>query len=400
MNDDGEKPAKVPQPAIVRPLTLFGVAVSMVTGMVLGVVVYLFWPNPPKEQRLVGVVGESIRVIKANYVESVSEDQLVDDALRGMLRGLDRHSRYLDPADFESLQADMDGTFGGVGVKLRWQEGRCRVVAVTEGGPAAAAGLLPGDRIMAVAGHPLEADGLPTVVRQLRGPVGSEVSLQLRRDGTDLSVNLIRAKIKTPTIDARWLAPGYAHVRILRFNRNTGAEFRKAVQALAEKDALAGLVLDVRGNSGGMLTAAVEVAGILLDGGLVARTEGREPRRKEEHLAPAGDLLEGGRIAVLIDRDSASAAEILAGALKDRDRAVVLGERSYGKGTVQSVVMLPKARGLKLTTAYYYTPSGTPIHERGIDPDIPAVGDAVLTQALAWLQDPQHGNQSETLALF
>ena len=389
MSKDGKKSAKAPP--IVRPLILFGVAVSMVTGMALGIVVYSFWPNDLRQPRLGGVVGESIRVIKANYVEAVSEDQLVDDAVRGMLRGLDRYSRYLDPADFESLQADMDGAFGGIGVKLVLREGRCRIVAVIEDSPAAAAGLLPGDQITAIEGDALDGESLPTVVRRLRGPVGSEVGLLLRRDGADLPVHLVRAEIKTPTIDARWLAPGYPHVRILRFNRNTGDEFREAVRRLAKEEPVVGLILDLQGNSGGMLAAAVEVAGALLDGGLVARTEGRSPRRQEEHMAPAGDLINGGPVAVLIDRSSASAAEIVAGALKDHGRAAVLGERSYGKGTVQSVVILPKARGLKLTTAYYFTPSGTPIHENGIDPDIPAVGDpeAILAQALAWLKDSQ-----------
>ena len=391
LNDGGAAPPQS-RPLVVRPLTLIGVAISMVTGMALGVAGYWLWPSTLGDLRLVGIVGESIRHIKAKYVETVAEDQLVDDALRGMLAGLDRHSRYLDPTAFKNLQADMDGAFGGVGVKLRMVDGHCTLIAVTEGAPAQAAGLLPGDQLRAIDGVSLQGERLSAVVRQLRGPVGTEMELDVRRGERGFRLSLVRTKISVDSIAAHWLAPGYAYVRILHFNRATDAEFRDTVRTLAEEAALSGLALDLRGNSGGMLGAAVDVAGTLLDGGLVASTESRSPRGREELLAAAGDLLQGAPVAVLIDEGSASAAEIVAGALKDRGRAAILGERSYGKGTVQSVVMLGRARGIKLTTAYYYTPSGVPIQDRGIEPDIPTAGDqdAVLSAALAWLKNPKH----------
>ena len=373
----------------LRPLTLVAIIASMVTGVAFGVVVHQLRTLAAAEDSPFRVVAHTIRRIKAHYVESVSDEQLIEDALRGMVRGLDDHSRFLDEAALASLQGDLDGAFGGIGIRLAFVDGHFTVVSVTDGLPAAAGGVLPGDRITAIDQASLQGQRLREVIGRLRGAAGDAVHLRLWREGGDFDADLVRVRIAPPSVVSKWLEPGYAHVRIRSFNKATGGDFAKAVEALAAEHALAGLALDLRGNTGGMFPAAVDIAGALLDGGVVAYTEGRVPIGKQEHLAPPGDLLDGAPTAVLIDRKSASASEIVAGALKERGRALLLGETSYGKGTVQSVVHLPGDRGLKLTTAYYFTANGSAIQDRGIEPDVAADADdseAILAAALALLK--------------
>ena len=373
---------------MMRPLVHFGVLVSIVTGVALGVVAYRMLSG--KDMLPSRLVAEAVRQIKANYVEEVPDERLANDALRGMLRGLDRHSQYLDQEAFESLQADADGWFGGIGVELALADSYFTVAATLDDSPAAQAGLLPGDRITSIDGTSLKGKRLKWVVKNLRGAPGTAVRLRVQRGGERLGLSLTRALIASTSVRWRWLEPGYAYVRILRFNKRTGGEFQSAIAAMGAQHPIVGLALDVRGNTGGILPASVDVAGTLLDGGVVATMRPRPPASGLNYRAPPGDALSGAPVVVLIDGKAASASEIVAGALKDHGRAILLGETSFGKGTVQSLVPLAGAQGLKLTTGHYFTPNGHSIHETGIKPDVaanPADTEALLAQAVELLKD-------------
>ncbi|MCY4212256.1 MAG: S41 family peptidase [Gammaproteobacteria bacterium] len=374
---------------ILRPLVHFGVLVSIVTGMALGVIAYraISGAGPLAKQ----LMGEAVHQIKANYVEEVTDEQLANDAVRGMLRGLDRHSRYLDRDAFARLQADADGWFSGIGVELALTGGYFTIKATLDGSPARQAGLLPGDRITAIDGASLKGKRLQWVASSLRGPPSAPVRLRVRRGGEQFDLDLARALIAAPSVRWRWLEAGYAYARITRFNKRTGSEFEDALDTLSAARPITGLVLDVRGNSGGILPASVEVAGALLHGGVVTTMRSRPTAPSQTYRAPPGDALSGAPVVVLIDGKAASASEIVAGALQDHGRAILLGDTSFGKGTVQSLVPLSGAQGLKLTTGHYFTPSGNSIHDAGIRPDVeadPTDSEALLAQAVELLKAP------------
>ena len=383
----------------LRPLVHFGVLASIVTGVALGVAAYRglsgtsLLPNQ--------LVGEAVRQIKANYVEEVTDEQLAKDALRGILSGLDRHSRFLDKDAFESLHADADGWFGGIGAELALTNGYFTVASTIDDSPANQAGLLPRDRITSIDGTSLKGKRLKWVVKRLRGPPSTQVHLRVKRGDQRFGLGLTRALIAAPSIRWRWLEPSYAHVRITRFNKRTGSEFQSVLATLATDHPIAGLVLDVRGNTGGILPASVDVAGTLLDGGVVATMHSRPPIPRQAFRAPPGDALSGAPVVVLIDSKAASASEIVAGALKDHGRAILLGEASFGKGTVQALVPLSGARGLKLTTGHYFTPNGVSIPEAGIEPDVKADSadtESLLAQALEMLKEASAADQRSASA--
>ena len=384
---------------ILRPFVHFGVLVSMVAGLALGVLAYRTLSSPaPIPNRL---VSEVVRQIQANYVEAVSHEQLTNDALHGMLRGLDPHSRFLDQDAFGRLQADADGWFGGIGAELALVDDYFTVTGTIDASPAKQAGLLPGDRIISINGTALQGKRLKWAMQRLRGAPGTAVRLRVRRGGERFDLGLTRTRVATQSVNWRWLEPGYAYVRINRFNKRTGGDFQDALDALATERQIAGLALDVRGNTGGILSASVDVAGALLDGGVVATMQGRAPDPRQTYRAAPGDALNGAPVVLLIDGKAASASEIVAGALKDHGRAILLGETSFGKGTVQSLVPLSGAQGLKLTTGHYFSPTGNAIHNTGIEPDVganPADAEALLAQALELLKDTSDANQTATSA--
>ena len=384
---------------ILRPLAHFGVLASIVTGVALGLLAHSIWPGADFDPRHSSssssssspLVAEAAHQIRANYVEEVTNEQLANDALHGMLRGLDRHSRFLDKDAFDSLQADADGLFGGIGAELALTDGYFTIASTVDDSPAELAGLLPGDRITSIDGTSLKGKRLQWVAKSLRGPAGTEVRLRVKRGGERFGVGLTRSLIASPSVRWRWLDPGYAYVRIARFNKRTAGEFQIALATLREERPIAGLALDVRGNSGGILPASVDVAGTLLDGSVVATMRSRPPTPRQTFRAPPGDALSGAPVVLLIDRNAASASEIVAGALQDHGRAILLGETSFGKGTVQSIVPLRNAQGLKLTTGHYFTPNGNSIHDAGIKPDLEANAadtEALLAQALMLLKNP------------
>lgn len=378
----------------LRPITLIGIVLSMVSGITLGITGYHKWLEGSGSTPETRAFNEVLNQVQASYVDEVDRRALVSSALRGMLDDLDDHSNYLDERDYEDLQAETDGRFGGVGVELGLVDEYFTVIAPLDDTPASEAGLEPGDRIVELDQEPLSGKMLMEVVDLLRGEPGSEVALTIRREseGEPFDVNLTRAEISVTSVKSRLMEPGYGYIRISQFQSNTAREFDRVLDSLIDENEqpLEGLVLDLRNNPGGVLQASVDVADTFLTEGLIVYTEGRLPSSHLKYRASGRDALKGKPIVVLINDGSASAAEIVAGALQDHARAQLLGVKSYGKGSVQSVMPLSGDRALKLTTAYYYTPSGRTIHKSGIEPDVvfDATGDesALMSEALVLLK--------------
>ena len=373
----------------LRFTTLFGIVASIVTGIALGIVGYRSEVAGGPASPGASAIEAAVEYIKANYVEEIPDHQLVNDALKGMLNGLDDHSRFLDRDAYERLRAQTAGQFGGIGVQLGLVDGYFTVIEPLADTPAERAGLAAGDRLIAVDDEPLKGKRLLQAIDLLRGPPGTDVRLTLSRSDRTFQATLTRSAIEADSVRARWLSPGYAYVRVASFQRHTGSDFAEAVTALQGANNIDGLVLDLRNNPGGVLGAAVDVADALLDRGLVICTEGRPTAQRLVHRASTGDLLRGAPVAVLINAGSASGSEIVASALQDHDRATVLGEKSYGKGSVQSVLPIAQDRALKLTTGYYYRPGGSAIHESGVLPDVVVAssnGEAALARALSIVQ--------------
>lgn len=311
--------------------------------------------------------------IKSAYVEPVSDEQLLEDAIRGMVAGLDPHSSYLSPDDFGSLQEHTSGRFGGLGIEVGMKDGFIHVISPIDDTPASRAGLQAGDLIIKIDDTPVQGMGLNEAVDLLRGEIGSSVRLSIMRDSEEapFEVELERAAIKSSSVKSRLLADGYGYVRISQFQANTGEELSKAIAKVSEAAPLKGLVVDLRNNPGGVLQAAVDVSDAFLNEGRIVYTEGRVERSELSFDAKAETAIPMETpVIVLINGGSASASEIVAGALQDQKRAVILGTQSFGKGSVQTILPLAGNRGVKITTARYFTPAGRSIQAQGIVPDV------------------------------
>lgn len=311
--------------------------------------------------------------IKSAYVEPVSDEQLLEDAIRGMVAGLDPHSSYLAPDDFGSLQEHTSGRFGGLGIEVGMKDGFIHVISPIDDTPASRAGLQAGDLIIKIDDTPVQGMGLNEAVDLLRGEIGSRVRLSIMRDSEEapFEVELERAAIKSTSVKSRLLADGYGYVRISQFQANTGEELNKAIAKVSDAEPLKGLVVDLRNNPGGVLQAAVDVSDAFLNEGRIVYTEGRVERSELSFDAKAETAIPMETpVIVLINGGSASASEIVAGALQDQKRAVILGTQSFGKGSVQTILPLAGNRGVKITTARYFTPAGRSIQAQGIVPDV------------------------------
>lgn len=322
-------------------------------------------------------LAEIVARVKREYVEPVDEHELLENAVRGMVAGLDPYSAYLDPDEYDEIRLSTSGRYPGIGVEVSAEQGGIMVLRTIEGSPAARAGIRSGDLIVRIDDRPVELD-VEDAIDQMRGEAGSIVKLSLRRPGTSdtYDIALARAHVEVHSVAHAMLEPGFGYVRISNFSETTPKDLQRALESLTatQQRPLAGLVLDLRNNPGGVLESAVQVADAFLERGLIVSASGRAPDARFRMEATPGDLLAGARLAVLINGGSASASEILAGALKDNARATVVGRRSYGKGSVQTVIPLANGRALKLTTSYYATPSGAAINERGIEPDVRVEG--------------------------
>lgn len=321
-----------------------------------------------------GLLGGVIALVQRDYVHQIGSDELTKDALKGMLTRLDPHSDYMDEAEFKESQVSLSGKFGGLGIELSEQDSVPKVIAPIDGTPAARAGIQPGDLIVAIEGKSTHGTSLDEIVRTLRGKPGTSVKLTISRGSTaPFEVPLIRAIIQVQTVKSKLEPNGIGYVRITEFGDDTAKEAKQAINSLKQQAGgkLKGFVLDLRNDPGGLLTAAVDISGDFLDGGTVVSIRGRRRGDDQSYSAPAkGDILTGTPVVVLINGASASASEIVAGALQDRHRATVLGTRSFGKGSVQTIIPLSGHGALRLTTALYYTPAGRSIQGEGISPDV------------------------------
>lgn len=338
---------------------------------------------PVEQARL---FAEVLHKVRSDYIDEVAYEELIEMAIRGMIAGLDTHSAYLDAEEYEEILISTAGSYSGVGLEVSIENNQVLVVAPFDGTPAKRAGIRSGDIIISIDDMPVVHDNLGETISRMRGKPGTRVKIVVSRGDVaePLSFDLERTHIRVASVKGNMLEPGYGYLRISQFSDNTGAELEDALRKLIKEAGgqLDGLILDLRDNPGGVLDSAVEVADMFLKSGLVVSANGRADDARFSMSARRGDLLDGARLAVLVNSGSASSSEIVAGALKDLNRATIVGTQTYGKGSVQTVMPLSGGRALKLTTSRYFTPSGESIHQRGIMPDIVVTSDDEQSVAL------------------
>jgi len=346
---------------------------------------------PPTSQRIpldeIRRFVTLFNTVRDGYVDEVQDEALMSSAIRGLLRDLDAHSAYLEKAAAEELAEHTSGAYGGIGIEVLYlANGWIRIIAPIDDTPATRAGLRAGDTIIAVDGQTL-TPGTASSQELLRGAPGTEVVLSILREGHDdpLQITVEREVIKIASVRGHLLEPGYGYIRLSTFQLNTAEEFRAKVEALHTEAGgqLLGLAVDLRSNPGGVLTSAVEIADALLESGVIVSTRGRTRANDSEFTATPGDIMNGAPVVLIVDAGSASASEILAGALGDHGRARIIGSRTFGKGSVQTVMALNNGDAVKLTIARYYTPGGRSIQAHGIDPDVVLRPDGVQDDAPA-----------------
>jgi carboxyl-terminal processing protease len=322
--------------------------------------------------------------IKANYVEPVEDEVLLENAIRGMVSGLDPHSNYLDADDYKELQVGTKGEFGGLGIEVGMEDGFVKVISPIDDTPAQRAGVRSGDLIVRLDDTPVKGLSLNEAVALMRGKPGTSLELTIVRKGEEkpLKISVVRDIIRVVSIKSRLLDKRFAYLRISQFQANTTSDMLKSLKKLKKeiRGPLQGMVLDLRNNPGGVLNAAVSVSDAFLESGLIVYTEGRESDSQLRFEAAPDDVLDGAPIVVLVNEGSASASEIVAGALQDQKRAVIMGSRTFGKGSVQTIIPITETAAVKLTTARYFTPSGRSIQAEGIEPDI-ELEDLMLSEA-------------------
>jgi carboxyl-terminal processing protease len=388
------------------------IVLAALVGCLAGVVIAAatFWLSreagqeqgiPSGDARL---LAEVMGLIHDDYVDDTDDHTLMSNAIRGMVGELDPHSAFMNRDEFEDLKIATEGNYSGIGVEVTAEDGVLTVIAPLDDSPAARAGIRPGDAILAIDGRLLRSEPLDEAIKRIRGEPGTVVKLGIGREALQkpLELTIERAIVSVHSVRFDMLEPGYGYLRISQFSETTGPDTLAAIRALEQKAGgeLRGLVLDLRNNPGGVLDAAVEVSDAFLEDGTIVTAEGRSAESRFRMEALEGDLSRGAPIAVLVNGGSASAAEIVAGALRDNGRAKILGQKTFGKGSVQTVLPLEDGQALKLTTSRYFTPSGVSIHERGIDPDVPlpepdaitagivdaAERDPEIHAAVAWLK--------------
>src|SRR5437870_1462588 len=329
--------------------------------------------NSAETYKQLNLFGDVFELVRNDYVDDVKDDTLVEGAFNGMLTALDPHSNYLNSKNFNDRKVQTRGEFGGLGIEVSMESGLVKVVSPIDDTPAARAGLKPADLITHLDGTPVQGLTLPEAVEKMRGPVNSEITLTVRREGQEpFDVKLTRAIIKIQSVRSHIEGNNIGYIRVTSFNEQTDVGLNNAMKNLKQQanNKLIGVILDLRNNPGGLLDQAVAVSDAFLEKGEIVSTRGRRADDAQRYNARPGDIASGLPMAVLINGGSASASEIVAGALQDHHRAVVIGTKSFGKGSVQTIIPLAGHGAMRLTTARYYTPSGRSIQARGIDPDI------------------------------
>ena len=355
---------------IVRSMVVVGIAA--IIGISLPQTQHAKAQSNEDAYRQLSLFGDVFERVRSDYVEEKSDKEIIEAAINGMLTSLDPHSGYLPDDNFEKMQVQTKGRFGGLGIEVTMENGFVKVVSPIDDTPASKAGMQPEDLIIAIDGEGVLGKTLSEAVDVLRGPIGSEVTITVQRGQDEpFDVTIVRDEIKIRSVRHE-IYDNVGYIRITTFSEQTTPGLMNAVDTIfkSEGDALKGFILDLRNNPGGLLSEAISVADAFLEGGEIVSTRGREDSQTQHAYARPGDITRGMPVIVLINSGSASASEIVAGALKDHKRAIVMGTRSFGKGSVQSIIPMPGHGAIRLTTARYYTPSGVSIQAKGVSPDI------------------------------
>ena len=322
----------------------------------------------------IDLFGEVIENIKKDYVNEVDQAEMMDSAINGLLQSLDPYSAYMSPELFEEMQTDTKGEFGGLGIEIGMESGVVKVISPIDDTPAAEAGIKAGDYIVKIGKEQVQGKTLMEAVKLMRGPVGSTIDLTVRRKNVKkpLEFKITRKVIEVRSVNSEIISEekNIGYIRLKSFNENSDKQFLKSIKNFEKNKKIKGYVIDLRNNPGGLLTQAINITDFFLDDGEIVSTKGRKVSETRKFFARKGDEIKGKPIVILINNGSASAAEIFAGALKDHKRAIILGENSYGKGSVQSIIPLKNGGGIRLTISKYYLPSGKSISEVGVTPDI------------------------------
>jgi len=358
-----------------RAILVVVIGVVMGLSLSLGGGLVSVKPTPDEDQlawEQARLFAEVMELVKQDYVEPIDDAELLESAVRGMVSGLDPHSAYLDAEEYRDIRISTTGSYTGVGVEIGEIDGVIRVISPLAGSPAARAGIRSGDEVLAVDGVAIDLGNLQDVLGRMRGRQGSRVTLTIARNGEAIDHEMRREIIRVASVYHEIMDPSIGYVRVSQFSETTPRELSRAIDKMHDqnKALLDGLILDLRNNPGGVLDAAVDVSDLFLNSGVIVSADGRSADSHFMRSAHRGDILDGADIVVLVNEGSASASEIVAGALQDHGRAVVIGTSTFGKGLVQTVVPLSQGRAIKLTTSRYYTPSGDSIHDVGITPDV------------------------------
>ena len=322
----------------------------------------------------IDLFGEVLENIKKNYVEDVEQSEIMDSAINGVLQSLDPYSAYMSPEIFKEMQTDTKGEFGGLGIEIGMESGVVKVISPIDDTPAAKAGIKAGDYIVKIGNEQVQGKSLLEAVKLMRGPVGTSIELTVRRKNIKkpLEFNIVRKIIEVQSVSSKIMGDkkNLGYIRLKSFNENSDKQFLNSLKKFEKKTKVKGYLLDLRNNPGGLLAQAINITDFFLEDGEIVSTKGRKISETRKFFARKGDEIKGKPIIVLINKGSASASEIFAGALKDHKRAIILGENSYGKGSVQSIIPLKNGGGMRLTISKYYLPSGKSISEVGVKPDI------------------------------
>ena len=320
----------------------------------------------------IDLFGEVLEKINKEYVDEIDQSESMDSAINGLLQSLDPYSAYMSPEIFNEMQTETSGKFGGLGIEVSMQSGVVKVISPIDDTPASKAGIKAGDYIVKIDGIQVQGKSLSEAVDLMRGPVGSGIELTVRRSGEKkaLTFNIVRQIIQIQSVKSDLLEKNIGYIRLTSFNENSGDQIKKKINELEKNKKVKSYILDLRNNPGGLLSQAIKISDYFLDNGEIVSTKSRKASENRKWFAKQGDLTNGKALIVLINYGSASASEIVAGALKDHKRAILLGENSYGKGSVQSIIPLKNDGAIRLTVAKYYLPSGKSISEVGVAPDI------------------------------
>ncbi len=320
----------------------------------------------------IDLFGEVLEKINEEYVDEINQSESMDSAINGLLQSLDPYSAYMSPEIFEEMQTETSGKFGGLGIEVTMESGVVKVITPIDDTPASRAGVKAGDYIIKINNIQVQGKSLSEAVELMRGPVGSGIEITIRRRGLKkaLTLNIVREIIQVKSVKADLIEKNIGYIRLTSFNENSGNQIKKEIQKLEKNKNLKGYILDLRNNPGGLLTQAIKISDYFLENGEIVSTKSRKAYENRKWFAKKGDLIKGKAMIVLINYGSASASEIVAGALKDHKRAILVGENSYGKGSVQSIIPLKNKGAIRLTVAKYYLPSGKSISEVGVSPDI------------------------------